>query len=668
MNFAVQEIVQPILLHTPAQTTPIPASLTQPPEAPVHPLFAAHPSPTLPATVVDHLPSGHATLATQEIRFEITLPPQSDLAIGDRILIEPAPEAILRGTLQLLPPPVLPTATATDPRFDLALRQAGLTPSPATREAAAALAHEHLPIQRTHVQTLLAMAAGHTGSARSDMLAASARLLALDAPVSPPLAAGIAQRDMTGASSPASLLRHAIDLLGQVRTAATPAPSAADPSAAPVPPPNTGNATPAGSSGTPPSPDSAAPAPSSPPPPAPVMTGTTAAPVPSPPPAGGDTAPPTASSPLSVTLPLDNAVRNLQAIAVLLETPDTAAQLSAFTSSFGRDALAYAASQIETAAAHCLQQSPVLQNLDAAISHLLDASAPQSAQPAPSPTPGTMNAIPTPPGGADASGLASLPYPGVEPGSGQEWVLPPPERGAWVDQARVETILRDILSAPTPEAAARRVTEAERELDRQSLRALGQRLEEEESARIGQDTALRTLRDAAGDIRDLGRRFLAMKAEALATLRQDSPMFVADVPIRFRDEDHDSRLRMFYRKGGGRKKDRDWDQRVLLDLDLSRLGTVMGDLRFAGGVLSVRILAQDGDAATHLQEGADMLVDALREKGFPCQPTFGVLPTLPLEPPLPDTGAAPPSPSPSADPDGNRQAPRPPLPRIDTRA
>lgn len=143
-------------------------------------------------------------------------------------------------------------------------------------------------------------------------------------------------------------------------------------------------------------------------------------------------------------------------------------------------------------------------------------------------------------------------------------------------------------------------------------------------------------------------------------------MFVADIPIRFRDEDHDSHLRMFYRKGGGRKKKQPWDQRVLLDLDLSALGTVLGDLRFAEGMLAVRILAQDADAVAHLQADAETLAAALHEKGFPCQPAFAVLPTLPVEPPPAANSTGSPTSEPSRS-SSAADAREPARSRIDTR-
>ena len=82
---------------------------------------------------------------------------------------------------------------------------------------------------------------------------------------------------------------------------------------------------------------------------------------------------------------------------------------------------------------------------------------------------------------------------------------------------------------------------------------------------------------------------------------------------------------MFYRRGRGKQEG--WSSRVILDLNTTRMGSVLGDLRFFGQDMTVNIFVERQDLAGYLESESERLIDGLWAKGFRVKARFMVLPS-----------------------------------------
>lgn len=204
-------------------------------------------------------------------------------------------------------------------------------------------------------------------------------------------------------------------------------------------------------------------------------------------------------------------------------------------------------------------------------------------------------------------------------------VNPDLRQPASANHERLLASLERIGHARTPAEAAQAAREAVRGMDSATLRELVATLQQAEREEITQLPGMKQLQDAATDLRELGRAFVAQKAEALALQRLDPAAFQTSVPLRFGEGSEDGKLQMFYRRQPGKGKGRDWTQRVVLDLNMSAIGNVVGDLRFYGGQLCVAMLSDDPQTVAALEDGAQELRAGLEAAGFPCEPGFRLI-------------------------------------------
>lgn len=531
----------------------------------------------------------------------LTLPAGTPAEATARVAV--LPEAVIEGSLQTSRS--APQMPASRDSLDARLMQAGLTPGTSTREAAQALSEQNVPLSRGNVQTLLALAAGRTGEERAAFLQAGARLLALDAPVSPALAAGMA--NLHGGA--AGLAQQSATAAGALSAAANNLPDA-------------------------------------------------------------------------IGAALRDAARLTGSLAIMVGTGDTPQALSGFVSTLGREVLAGAQAAVESATAAQLASSAILPRLDAALEVILarlsnipaDAtSATGAANTTVSQTPPPITGAPSAPAAATTASVIPVaqPQPESAPGPASTPVATPSAAsnaelaqrlrlaltmftqagfttavgahpgvqdfpayarpvdayalsgsGGTPDRARLEGILHDLARAGSPEEATRTARDAMRGIDAHTLRELAAVLQQAERSEIDQLPGLRELRDASDALRDLGRTFVAQKAENLAA--QEPLVWSGSVPLKFGNDSKDGHLQMFYRKGG--KEGKDWTQRVVLDLDMSAIGTVVGDLKFLNGQLTVALLAPEAQTVRWLESGSEELAAGLEAAGFPCAPAFRVLP------------------------------------------
>lgn len=191
-------------------------------------------------------------------------------------------------------------------------------------------------------------------------------------------------------------------------------------------------------------------------------------------------------------------------------------------------------------------------------------------------------------------------------------------------KAEADALFRQLTSENSE-----RVEKALKELpkkDPEVLRETAQRLSERENEMLRNHAALAKLSDAASGLRDLGRQLLAAKAENLAAQDRDPGVMLAEVPLKFNDDTGDGRMQMFYRRS--KKKGDGWSSRVILDLNTTRMGAVLGDMRFFGQDMILNMFVSEKETAEYLEGEAELLVDALWEKGFRVKSRFMVLPPV----------------------------------------
>ncbi|MCD7896533.1 MAG: hypothetical protein LUG50_07645 [Planctomycetaceae bacterium] len=217
------------------------------------------------------------------------------------------------------------------------------------------------------------------------------------------------------------------------------------------------------------------------------------------------------------------------------------------------------------------------------------------------------------------------------------------------DLLRPSGFLDRYLGAPSPEADAARIKSEADALFRQLtsensdsvkkameelkgkepavLKETASRLSERERETLRSDPLMGKLSDAATSLRDLGRQLLAVKAENLAGQDRNPGVMLAEVPLKFGDDTGDGRMQMFYRRSKG--KNDGWTQRVILDLNTTRLGPVLGDMRFFNKDMILNLFVERHDLATYLESASEQLIDGLWVKGFRVKARFMVPPPPP---------------------------------------
>ncbi len=211
------------------------------------------------------------------------------------------------------------------------------------------------------------------------------------------------------------------------------------------------------------------------------------------------------------------------------------------------------------------------------------------------------------------------------------------QQGVATPKETVEKLLRELLGPDSHKAES-----ALRDLSgrgKQALANSASRLGEMERELIRNDPVLTRLSDAAGTIRDLGRQLLAAKAENLASADRNPGMMMAEVPFKLNEDGGNGRMQMFYRRTKSAKGG--WSARVILDLNTTNMGPVLGDMRFFGQDMVLNLFVDKKETAEYLASSAEDLTEALLGKGFRLKPKFMVLPPPPPPPEIPAAEAEP---------------------------
>ncbi len=567
---------------------------------------------------------------------------------------------------------VVPEAIA-DRAATILLNAAGLTPSPAALEAAKALISHNVQVDRQTIQTLMSMVAGLEGDERANLLNAAARLASHDVPLATPLAAGLADilskkagisellSQLTDLLSPEGLPESAKPLLSTAKEMLEMLVVDLDKADAPLALERFistfGRET----------------------------LGKTLAMV------------ETAAQALLENNPqlvkIDSA---MTAILTMLEQGETPPAQGATPETLPGQTPP-AATLPSGEIPEVMQPGTTLPPAQAATPETGQTATPGTNQPEQQPpTPGTQPGQPTQTGQAKPTEQLPLPgskefilaqestlgknqvavelaenplfsgknafqLPGVNspdvellrPSGALDRILASAEQqqGVGTNKDTVEKLLRELLGPDSHKAES-----ALRDLSgrgKQTLASSASRLAEMERDIIRNDPVLTRLSDAAGTIRDLGRQLLAAKAENLATADRNPGVMMAEVPFKLNEDGGNGRMQMFYRRTKSAKGG--WSARVILDLNTTSMGPVLGDMRFFGQDMVLNLFVDQKETAEFLAGSAEELTEALLGKGFRLKPKFMVLPP----PELPAAQAQPAASERTAEPVEQKEPDRP---------
>ena len=527
-------------------------------------------------------------------------------------------------------------------RLDKLIRRCGLTPSKVTREAARALLNNELLVSRESVHSLLALSAGRSGRERVAFLNAGARLLSLDAPLSPPLAAGMSR--LLAAENGMPFISGALERIGTALEAARSTLSSDSDSGEVQPAVNVVQ-------------NSAEPA-----------------------------------------ALLSRAVTTLRGIPVLLEmlgvnsdgegnltaTDETAQELRNFVSTSARERLGTIENLLQSSAGRILQEDPVLVRLSSVLDTVLSklGNLPEELAEKPLTEAEAFSAAGDESTAGDGGNKAvditrlknilqqdfaamqgtardlqfnlnsllkdipllgeRLAHPGISS-------IPEFWERVEVDSITLQKAdlpaIREGIEQIINEPSSRRAQELTRELlrtvDKETLRTLAGTLQEIEREEIQKHPALSSLREASHELRELGRALVAQKAENLAGSRNAPANFSTSIPFTFNgnsDNNKEGRLSMFYNRSKGGKGN--WQQRVILDLNMSVLGNIIGDIQFYEGMINVSLVSSERTTVAILEAEKEELGSGLENLGFAASIGVRLLEPAKIKTPEEDSRAA----------------------------
>ncbi|MFH0910351.1 MAG: hypothetical protein V1918_02415 [Planctomycetota bacterium] len=200
------------------------------------------------------------------------------------------------------------------------------------------------------------------------------------------------------------------------------------------------------------------------------------------------------------------------------------------------------------------------------------------------------------------------------------------EGGFWAFSTGERELMEALLNLPDDPRIVERIEARLSILRAEGVKRLLSLLEAREEALLRSDPVLARLASAHEAVRALHEQSLAYKAENLAGAQKEPGVFVAEVPFRLAGELGHGRLEVSCRTAKGRSATRAWSSRVVLDLHTSRLGPVLGEMRFTPSRLDVDLATEGEETVAALGAEGDALRAALEEKGFHPRLRFSVIP------------------------------------------
>jgi len=194
---------------------------------------------------------------------------------------------------------------------------------------------------------------------------------------------------------------------------------------------------------------------------------------------------------------------------------------------------------------------------------------------------------------------------------------------------RLEQAVRLVQSA-TPENLEETLR-ALPPLPREALRPLLQEAQALERREVASIPELARAREMQGLVLDSSQRLTDLRlVNQLSQLREDG-VLVLEVPVRVegRLEHLPLRIRREPEKAGSSDPGPRFS--VTIDADLSRIGSVRARLDVAGRTLRVRLRVRERGVRSHLEKGAEGLVDALKAQGYEAAVTAELVAALERE-------------------------------------
>ncbi|MHC4871407.1 MAG: hypothetical protein ACYTFY_06150 [Planctomycetota bacterium] len=164
-------------------------------------------------------------------------------------------------------------------------------------------------------------------------------------------------------------------------------------------------------------------------------------------------------------------------------------------------------------------------------------------------------------------------------------------------------------------ALPEKVKEIIAKLKPESRQNILQSLRHSERTALEENPVISRITQAHESVQSIVEKAAAYKAENVLASRNDPVVFMAEVPFRMGEDEGDGKLK-FYGRKTTKQKTKSWNNRVVVDLIMSNLGPVLGDMKFSESKLDIKIGLADIDAYDLLANDLEELKTALQEKGF----------------------------------------------------
>ncbi len=132
---------------------------------------------------------------------------------------------------------------------------------------------------------------------------------------------------------------------------------------------------------------------------------------------------------------------------------------------------------------------------------------------------------------------------------------------------------------------------------------------------IEEDTVINRIVQAHRAVDSIIEKAAAYKAENIVGHHKEPTVFIAEIPFHLGEDSGDGKLK-FYGRKNNQSKNKNWNHRVVLDLIMSNLGPVLGDMRFSEDRLNITIGIADENSENVISEKIPELSSILQGKGF----------------------------------------------------
>lgn len=176
-------------------------------------------------------------------------------------------------------------------------------------------------------------------------------------------------------------------------------------------------------------------------------------------------------------------------------------------------------------------------------------------------------------------------------------------------------VMKMMIELPDDEKLAERIKELVSRMKPENRNNILQALRAQEKSLIEENPVITRLSQAHEAVQAVADKAAAYKAENILGSQKDPVVFMAEVPFKLAGETGDGKLKFYGRKGTP-KNLKSWNHRVVLDLIMSNIGPVLGDMKFLNSRLDVNIGIADSEAEKALADEIEVLKENLVQKGY----------------------------------------------------